>query len=117
MDVAGESRWNLGRNCEPLVRRAVGPRGKILGSEVGHGGGFFFSVCFFSQNVILEMDSSLQFLVAIEAAKFSKLPFPSFSLVIFSQQVARIEGFVKCIFLVHCHSSFQLRYDPYGSSH
>ena len=54
-----------------------------------------FQFVFFSQNVILEMDSSLQFLVAIEAAKFSKLPFPSFSLVIFSQQVARIEGFVS----------------------
>ena len=45
MDVVGESRWNLGRNCEPLVPMGRGPAAKILGSEVGHGhswGDFFF---------------------------------------------------------------------------
>ena len=63
--------------------------------------------------------SPLQHLVAIEAAKISKPPFPSSGLVIFSQQVARIERLflVKCIFPTRCPSSSQLHYDPHGSSH
>ena len=46
VDVVGESRWNLGRNCEPLVPMGRGPAAKILGSEVGHGHswGDFFSL-------------------------------------------------------------------------
>ena len=30
VDVVGESRWNLGRNCEPLVPMGRGPAAKIL---------------------------------------------------------------------------------------
>ena len=53
--------------------------------------------------------SPLQLLVAIEAAKISKPPFPSSGLVIFSQQVARIERLflLKCIFPTRCPSSSQ----------